>query len=94
MTTSPPARAALLAELLDGEDPAAPEYADARARLEGLLDAHRAEVLTEGAVLIRTAAGAHLDEVDEDDIRPSDWDRHGEWCNAADVLTAARTPTS
>lgn len=41
MTTT--ARDALLAELLAGEDPAAEEYPDAVARLEGLVDAAIAE---------------------------------------------------
>jgi hypothetical protein len=46
MTT---ARDALLAELLQGEDPQSPEYADARARLERLLDAYRDEELASEA---------------------------------------------
>lgn len=37
------ARSALLAELLAGEDPAADEYGDAVARIEGLVDAAIAE---------------------------------------------------
>lgn len=41
MTT---ARDSLLAELLAGEDPTAPEYADARARLDGPIAAVEAAV--------------------------------------------------
>lgn len=44
-----PAREALLAELLSGEDLDAPESADARARLEGMLDAHQDEALASEA---------------------------------------------
>ncbi|MCG6493402.1 hypothetical protein [Kitasatospora sp. A2-31] len=54
-----------------------------------LLDAYRAEILTEAAEMIRTTASARLDEVGEDDIRPSDWERHGEWYDAADILIEA-----
>ncbi|MFD0408606.1 hypothetical protein [Kitasatospora sp. NPDC127116] len=45
--TTQPARDLLLAELLHGEDPTAPEYADARARLDGLITDHRAEVIAQ-----------------------------------------------
>ncbi|WP_329492435.1 hypothetical protein OG618_37310 (plasmid) [Kitasatospora sp. NBC_01246] len=64
MTT---ARDALLAELLGGEDPDGPEHADARARIERLIDNHRAEALTEAADITSTAVGPlwHLDTVAE-----------------------------
>lgn len=59
-----------------------------------LLDAfeaeHRARVLTEAHGLITAASLARLEAINEDDRRPSDWDRHGEWCDAAAVLLAAR----
>ncbi|MFJ6616655.1 hypothetical protein ACIQOW_03600 [Kitasatospora sp. NPDC091335] len=43
------ARDALLAELLDGEDPAADHYTETRARLERMVDAYRDEELTSEA---------------------------------------------
>lgn len=55
---------------------------------------HRKEVLTEGHVLITSASLARLEEIDEDDRRPSHWERHQEWCDAADLLLAARTTTA
>jgi hypothetical protein len=51
------ARDTLLAELLDGENPNAPEYADARARIERMIDDHRAQVLTEAASELDRIAG-------------------------------------
>ncbi|MEV7599889.1 hypothetical protein AB0O91_21145 [Kitasatospora sp. NPDC089797] len=47
------ARTALLAELLAGEDPASPEYADARRRIERLVDAYRAALLAKAGRRIR-----------------------------------------
>jgi hypothetical protein len=55
---------------------------------------HRDQVLTEAAELIMSVSSARLDEIGEDKIRPSDWERHSEWCDAADVLLAARTTTA
>ncbi|MFD4397240.1 hypothetical protein [Kitasatospora sp. NPDC058478] len=54
-----------------------------------LLDAYRVEVLNEGCMLITTASKSRLDEIDEDDLRPSDWERHEQWAAAADVLKRA-----
>ncbi|MEU6237386.1 hypothetical protein [Kitasatospora sp. NPDC047058] len=54
-----------------------------------LLDAYRAEVLTEARALIVAASNDRLDAIDEDDRQPSDWERHEEWCTAADVLKNA-----
>jgi hypothetical protein len=51
----------------------------------------RDQHFTEGAELITSASLARLDEIDEDDQRPSDWERHQEWCDAANVLRTARS---
>lgn len=59
-------------------------------RLRAELASRRDQVLTEGANLITTASLARLEEIDEDDRRPSDWERHQEWCDAASLLLAAR----
>lgn len=60
-------------------------------KAEELADAYRAEVLAEGARLLTSTSGARLDEIDEDDRDPSDWEQHQEWCDAAALLLAART---
>lgn len=41
-----PARTALIAELMAGEDPDADTYRDALARVTGMVDAHQAEAAT------------------------------------------------
>jgi hypothetical protein len=51
----------------------------------------RSQHFTEGYELITSASRARLDAIDEDDRRPSDWERHQQWCDAADVLTAAHS---
>jgi hypothetical protein len=54
-----------------------------------ILARHRTQVLAEARELITAASNERLHEIDEDDLRPSDWERHGEWCAAADVLIEA-----
>ncbi|MFE2407081.1 hypothetical protein ACFXDE_01920 [Kitasatospora sp. NPDC059408] len=54
-----------------------------------LLDDYRAEVLAEAHAMILAASKGLLDAIDEADLAPSDWGRHQEWCDAADVLSRA-----
>lgn len=49
----------------------------------------RAHFLNEGAELIGAASTARLDEIDEDDLKPTHWERHQAWLDAASVLTRA-----
>ncbi|MFB7910247.1 hypothetical protein ACFC1T_27815, partial [Kitasatospora sp. NPDC056076] len=60
--TTQTARDALLAELITGEDPASPEYADAKARVERLLDDHATEVREQVAAEIDAAVQRNLAE--------------------------------
>lgn len=62
-------------------------------RLRQQLAAARNDALTEGAELIAAWSTAQLDEIDEDDLKPSDMERHQHRCEAANVLFAARTAT-
>ena len=65
------------------------EFAQGDAR--EILARHRDQVLTEAAGLVFAWSAARLDEIDEDDLDPSDMERHQERCEAANVLLAART---
>ncbi|MCC9307731.1 hypothetical protein LN042_11585 [Kitasatospora sp. RB6PN24] len=58
MTTQHEARTALHAELMAGEDPTSPEYTDAEARIQRLIDDHRDQVLAEAAELVLADAEA------------------------------------
>ena len=51
----------------------------------------RDQVLAEAAELLAATSAKQLDEIDEDDLCPSDMERHQQWCEAANVLLAART---
>lgn len=48
-----------------------------------------AHIREQVAQKIQAASLALLEEIDQDDRRPSHWERHQEWCDAADV---ARRP--
>lgn len=58
-------------------------------RLRAELATARAQVLTDGARLIVSTSRARLDAIGDDGRRPSDWERHQEWLDAADLLLAA-----
>ncbi|MFF0409109.1 hypothetical protein ACFYUY_01570 [Kitasatospora sp. NPDC004745] len=56
---------------------------------DAAIDAYRSAIVAENWWRIVGASKARLDEIDEDDLRPSDWERHEQWCAAADVLKAS-----
>ncbi|MEU8920354.1 hypothetical protein AB0D10_05360 [Kitasatospora sp. NPDC048545] len=57
--------------------------------VDAAVDAYRSAIVAESRRRIIEASKAQLDEIDEDDLCPSDWERHEQWCAAADVLKRA-----